>query len=836
MESLGNQNVDFAELINNLPIRKIKKMVGDEAFFDYLQTLPDHTVEDLLYDWRSWARPEQISPPGLWSIWLYLAGRGSGKALALDTPIPTMEGWKSMGSLIPGDVIFDESGKQCKVLEAYPVQYNKSCYNVHFSDGAKITADAEHLWFTEDKASRKGEARRIGGGTVPQRMPTRFPQVRTTEEILSTISIQRSDGAFELNHSIPVAKPLSCNLQYLLIDPYFLGIWLGDGDSKGSVITTEDPEILEEILNVGYPIEKLNTPSNNRYTIGTAESERDEVGRFTRNTSIHSFLKDLNLLNNKHIPQIYLRASKSQRLALLQGLMDSDGYIAEGGTCEFTSTKERLALETWELCLSLGLKATIAVGRAMLYGKDCGPKYRVCFTTYKTTPVFRLSRKLNRLKEPGKQAKRQSRRYIKAVIKTESVPVRCITVDSPLNLFLAGWQMIPTHNTRAGAEWIKERVEKGDARFIALVSQSAADARDVMVEGESGILSIYPDGKKPKYEPSKRRIVWPNGAQATIYTAEDPDQLRGPNHDTAWADEIAAFRHLDDLWSNLMLGLRLGDSKCFISTTPRAIKFIKGLIIRSINLDPNKELDNLEKFPEDRIRDTFVTKGTTYDNKENLSKTFMNQIITQYEGTRLGQQELLAKILQDVEGALWNRELLSENRVKESEIRTEDLTKIIVAIDPTVAKAENATETGIIVMGKHRNGHGYTIADRSLIASPDGWAKAAVAAYVAYEADKIVAEKNNGGEMVSLTIGTVNDKIPVKLVWASRGKITRAEPVAALDEQHKLHLVGEYSKLEDELCTYDGEGDSPNRLDAYVWAATELFLGKRRRGLVFGRG
>ena len=401
-------------------------------------------------------------------------------------------------------------------------------------------------------------------------------------------------------------------------------------------------------------------------------------------------------------------------------------------------------------------------------------------------------------------------------------------------LYLAGRG---SGKTRTGAEWIKESVEKGDARFIALVSQSAADARDVMVEGESGILSVYPDKKKPKYEPSKRRIVWPNGAQATIYTAEDPDQLRGPNHDTAWADEIAAFRHLDDLWSNLMLGLRLGKSRCFVSTTPRAIPFIKALIVRSMNLDPNVELKSVENFPEDRIRDVFVTKGKTYDNKENLSQTFLNQIITQYEGTRLGRQELLAEILQDVEGALWNRQVLDANRVSEGEIKLEDLTRIIVSIDPTVATVENATETGIVVMGKHKNGHGYMIADRSLVASPDGWAKAAVAAYHGYSADRIIAEKNNGGEMITLTIRTVDDKIPVSLVWASRGKLTRAEPVAALDEQHKLHLVGTYPKLEDELCTYDGEGDSPNRLDAYVWAATELFIGKKmNRGLTWGRG
>ncbi len=386
--------------------------------------------------------------------------------------------------------------------------------------------------------------------------------------------------------------------------------------------------------------------------------------------------------------------------------------------------------------------------------------------------------------------------------------------DWSIWLYLAGRG---AGKTRTGAEWIKERVENGKARFIALVSQAAADARDVMVEGESGILAVYAqnDPNAPKYEPSKRRIVWPNGAQATIYTAEDPDQLRGPSHDTAWVDEIAAFRNIPDLWSNLMLGLRLGDSKCFISTTPRAIKFIKDLV------HPDRT-------------DVYVTKGRTRDNYANLSKPFLNEIITKYEGTRLGRQELEAEILEDIEGALWSRSTLDKNRVDKA---PDDIIKIIVALDPTVATIETATETGIIVMGKTAKGHGYCLADKSSTFSPSGWAKKAVELYHQWEANRIVAEKNNGGEMVDLTIKTHDKTVPVKLVWASRGKLIRAEPVAALDEQGKLHMVGSYPKLEDELCTYEGDGDSPNRLDAYVWAATDLLVsGIRRRGIVWGRG
>ena len=384
--------------------------------------------------------------------------------------------------------------------------------------------------------------------------------------------------------------------------------------------------------------------------------------------------------------------------------------------------------------------------------------------------------------------------------------------------------------TRTGAEWIKEREGLGLARYIALVSQSAGDARDVMVEGEAGILAIYPEHKQPLYEPSKRRITWPSGAQATIYTAEDPNQLRGPSHDTAWVDEPATFRNVEELWSNLMLGLRLGDSKCIVTTTPRPIPWIRGLMARE-----GKEDDPLRGT---NGKDIFVTRGRTRDNFINLSSAFLNQIITKYEGTRLGRQELDGEILEEVEGALWNRDLLEEHRREEAP----ELSRIVVALDPNTTHGENSAECGIVVAGVGRkDGHGYVLKDASKKVSPAGWAKIAVFEYEEHKADRIVAEKNNGGEMVRLTIQTRPDakNIPIKLVWASRGKITRAEPVASLYEQGKVHHVGlssRYSELEDQMCTYDGDGDSPDRMDALVWAISELMLDKRKTGLVFGRG
>ncbi|HEY0838862.1 MAG TPA: terminase family protein, partial [Vulgatibacter sp.] len=230
--------------------------------------------------------------------------------------------------------------------------------------------------------------------------------------------------------------------------------------------------------------------------------------------------------------------------------------------------------------------------------------------------------------------------------------------------------------TRVGAEWVREQVESGKARRIALVARSAADIRDVMVEGESGILAVSPPWNKPKYEPSKRRLTWPNGAIATTYSADEPNLLRGPQHDAAWADERAAWRY-DDAWDQLMFGLRLGsDPRCVVTTTPRPTKAIKELIADS---------------------GTFVTRGSTYDNRANLAKAFLEKIVKKYEGTRLGRQELNAEILEDTEGALWTMALIEASRVAEAPA---GLVRIVVGVDPAVTSGESSNETGIVICGQ----------------------------------------------------------------------------------------------------------------------------------------
>jgi predicted phage terminase large subunit-like protein len=359
--------------------------------------------------------------------------------------------------------------------------------------------------------------------------------------------------------------------------------------------------------------------------------------------------------------------------------------------------------------------------------------------------------------------------------------------------------------SRVGAEWIRKRVESNKAKRIALIAETAADVRDVMVEGESGLLTISPPWFKPVYEPSKRRLTWPNGAVATTFSGEEPDQLRGPQFDTAWVDELAKYMYPQDTWDNLEFGLRLGDDpRACVTTTPRPIQ-----IIRDMLDDPM----------------VTVTTGSTYENLSNLAATFIKRVVKKYEGTRLGRQELHAEVLSDTPGALWSYDLIETTRVK---VRPSELVRIVVAVDPAITNTEESDETGIVVCGKDEKGHGYVLKDASGRYSPGEWGAKAVQLFHEFKADRIVAENNQGGDMVEHVVKTTDRTISYRGVSASRGKIARAEPVAALMEQGKIHHVGSLARLEDQMTSYTGErkkGEpSPDRMDAMVWAFFDLML------------
>jgi phage terminase large subunit-like protein len=361
--------------------------------------------------------------------------------------------------------------------------------------------------------------------------------------------------------------------------------------------------------------------------------------------------------------------------------------------------------------------------------------------------------------------------------------------------------------TRSGAEWVRERVERGHVKRVALVAPTAADARDVMVEGDSGILATAAGDFRPRFEPSKRRLTWPNGATAVCFSAEEPERLRGPQHDAAWCDELAAWRY-EEAWHNLMLGLRLGDDpRCVVTTTPKPVRLVRALIAAET---------------------TRLTRGSTRENARNLAPAFLEAIVRRYEGTRLGRQELDAELLDDTPGALWNRAMLEREGARVTDLPA--LVRVVVAIDPAVSANEGSDETGIIVAGIAGDGHGYVLEDLSGRFSPHAWAARALEAYRKFNADRIVAEVNNGGDMVEGTIRAVDGNAAFKAVRASRGKAVRAEPVAALYERGLVHHHGALPALEDQMCAFTADfnraGASPDRLDALVWALTELMVDK----------
>lgn len=374
--------------------------------------------------------------------------------------------------------------------------------------------------------------------------------------------------------------------------------------------------------------------------------------------------------------------------------------------------------------------------------------------------------------------------------------------------------------TRSGAEWVHEQVAGGAMR-IALVARTAADIRDVMVEGESGILATAHPSRTPKWNPSNRRLTWPNGAIATTFSAEEPDSLRGPQYEKAWADEIAAWNYGQQAWDQLQMVLRLGKQpQCCITTTPKPTPLIRMLV---------KDLG------------TVVSTGSTLDNRANLAPGFTEKLLRKYGGTRLGRQELFAEILEDNPGGMWRREDIDGSRVDEAP----PMKRIIIAVDPAATANAQSCECGIIVMGVGIDGHAYILADLSTVATPQEWAIIVVNAYRKWKADRVVTELNIGGALVEMVLRTVDRNIPYKGVRAARGKAIRAEPVAALYEQRRVHHVGEFTTLEDQLVRWDPanlptgghhSGDASqemteeqrtsqsDRLDALVWGLTEIMV------------
>lgn len=372
--------------------------------------------------------------------------------------------------------------------------------------------------------------------------------------------------------------------------------------------------------------------------------------------------------------------------------------------------------------------------------------------------------------------------------------------------------------TRAGAEWVRMIAESSSEARIALVSSSLAEARAVMVEGESGLIACGPPERQPVYEASLRRVRFGNGAQVQLYSAAEPETLRGPQHSHAWCDEIGKWPLSRDRavrsWDNLLMGLRLGrDPRVLATTTPRAVPLVQRLI--------DQEGDG----------GVAVTRGSTFDNAANLPARFLSAIESEFAGTQLARQELAGELLRDIEGALWTRELLEQARETEPPA---SFRRVVVAVDPPVS--DRGDECGIVVAALGEDGVARVLADCSVArARPDRWAQAVAGAAQGWNADRVVAEANQGGSMVEHVLRAADNALPVKLVHASRGKVARAEPIAALYAAGRVKHCGLFAHLEDQLCglmiggDYAGPGRSPDRADALVWALSELMLGHSAR-------
>lgn len=429
--------------------------------------------------------------------------------------------------------------------------------------------------------------------------------------------------------------------------------------------------------------------------------------------------------------------------------------------------------------------------------------------------------------------------------------------------------------TRTGAEWVNAKVESGRAKRIALVAPTAADVRKTMVEGESGILAISPPWNRPIWEPSKLQLTWPNGAIAQLFSAEEPERLRGPQFDTFWADELAAWQKCQQTWDMLQFGFRLGrHPQGCITTTPKPIPIVRELLRDSLE----------EKDVPPELKSIVVTKGSTYDNRGNLATQFFSKVVRRYEGTRLGRQELDGEVLDDMPGALWNRANIDANRIRLTtppfppviqpedflnsgsdriediavlrrmarqiiEHIPEDVSRCIVAVDPNVSNEEGSDEIGITVTAKGLSGRGYVLADCSMRGTPLEWATTAILAYDAFMADRIIGEANQGGNMVEHTIKTTathlrregkreSDFVPVTMVHATKGKVTRAEPPSGLYEQNRITHIGTHTTLEDQMCLFTLDFDrkamgySPDRVDSLVWGLTHLFLEQSDTGVL----
>lgn len=732
--------------------------------------------EGLVYDWNFWGRPNQMPPDDGWSTYALVSGRGFGKELCVDTlvPIPGAKKFKTMGEMKAGDKLFDETGKICRVREAHPVRIPERAFRLHFSDGQTVDAGADHLWVTWDQdAFETIDNRGRGGGTV-QVFPKDWADIVRHKETDRNYRLWGYGDPNSFTYAGPrwsqPPRPRVRDTKQLFDD-------FQDG------IFHHIPAVLKPIDREMYKIPRWEGMGPKKVGQWVAEGQRTVL------------------------PDQFVYGTYNDLCAALRPIMDAFGKRdEEDGYVTLTLPPTRLVSQIVEMLRSLGEIPTLLDDNTIYF---C-PTFRGLLWLYKEDDNAPF-----KARKGGLTARSRMITFIEEI---EPKPMRCLTVDSPNSMYLVTEAMIPTHNTRAGSEWVHKKALQYPGCRITLVGRTSADIRDVIVDGDSGICNVGNPEDRAEYFKTQRRLVWPNGSIAVGFSAEEPDQLRGWQGHFAWGDEIAAWKHtVDDsgltAWDNMVISTRLGDNpQVLVTTTPKRNQFMFDL------LEMEKEED-----------DVIIVRGSTMENAGPLGAAYIKKMRERYEGTRLADQELYGLMLDKVEGALWDEILIRDTRLIVQAGKEPKPPLMVIAVDPSMAE-DPTDDCGIIVAGatNHKrleDREAWVLEDCSVNGPPSLWAQTVVDTWERYRCPVLV-ETNQGGAMAATIIHSINPEIPILDVRANVGKRLRAEPVTLKYDKEKVHHVNTLPELENEMTSWvPGETrKSPDRVDALVYAITALLI------------